>query len=66
MFLGIKFNIWLSGRVILILTVSGLMFKIWRMLGRQLQLMRQTCLGRRGPGGGVVLGFHLDFDYFMI
>ena len=66
MFPEIKFSILLSGKVILVLIVSGLMFKIWRMPGRQLQLMRQTCLGRRGPGGGVVLGFHLDFDYFMI
>jgi hypothetical protein len=27
--------------------------------------MRQTCLGRHGPEGGVVLGLHLDYDDFM-
>jgi hypothetical protein len=35
------------------------------MPGRQLWTLKQTCLGRQGPEGGVVLGLHPDYDDFM-
>jgi hypothetical protein len=28
----------------------------------QFRTLSQTCLGRQGPEGGVVLGLHLDYD----
>ena len=31
---------------------------------RLLRSMSQTCLGRQGPEGGVVLGLHPDYDDF--
>ena len=46
----------------MILTLSGLMTSSWEMSGRQLLSIRQTCLGRQGPEGGVVLGLHPDYD----
>jgi hypothetical protein len=59
---GIKYSTWSNGKDILILTANGWMYSSWAMPGRQLWTLKQTCLGRQGPEGGVVLGLHPDYD----
>jgi len=46
------------------LRTCGWMRTSWNMHVGQYRILSQTCLGRQGPEGGVVLGLHPDYDDF--
>ena len=44
------------------LRTCGWMRTSWNMHVGQYRILSQTCLGRQGPEGGVVLGLHINYD----
>ena len=58
-------NFWLNGRVTKIMTTVGYWRLRWEMPLGLLRSFIVLCLGRQEPEGGVVLGLHLDYIYFM-
>ena len=59
-------NIWLNGRAMVIMKISGLKLLIWAMLRMpSLSIRLSPFLGSQGPGGGVVLGSEIDFQHYL-
>jgi hypothetical protein len=57
-------NFWLSGKVMPIIIIHGLMSRIWVMPKRLYRSFSVRNLGRFEPEGGVVLGLHLGNDNY--
>ena len=59
-------SIWLVGKVIVHLKISGLMLLICRTLSKPLSSIGYPCLGSQGLGGGVVLGLEIFMCFYII